>query len=116
MAAAHNDPTARGVTPPEGRRAVAERASGTGAPGGGQSLATPAPVPGSEVVPAADRGSRPDDLSRNLVERRFAATRHWLASVDPNALTIQLMAAKHEPQLVPELNDMAKSVEPSKIF
>ena len=50
------------------------------------------------------------------MEQRFAATRHWLASVDPNAFTIQLMEAKHEPQFVPELNDMAKSVEPSKIF
>ena len=52
----------------------------------------------------------------SLVEQRLAATRHWLARVDPNAYTIQLMEAEHEPQLLRDLRDIAKSVEINDVF
>jgi hypothetical protein len=52
----------------------------------------------------------------SLVDERLAATRHWLARVDPNAFTIQLMEAEHEPQLLRDLKEIAKSVEINEVF
>ena len=52
----------------------------------------------------------------NLVEQRLAATRHWLASVDAGAFTIQLMETEHEPQLLLELNVLSKFIEINKVF
>jgi septal ring-binding cell division protein DamX len=52
----------------------------------------------------------------DLIEERLAATRAWLAATDPNAFTIQLMEAEHAPQLVLDLNEIAKFVEINKVF
>jgi DamX protein len=108
VAAESKDATARGVSQPEGRRAAADDGLVTSALGRSQPLASPNVPPEPTTLP--------DNQSGNLVEQRLAATRHWLASANPNAFTIQLMEAEHEPQLVRELNDMAKSVELAEIF
>ena len=70
-------------------------------------------------LPAGTYG-RPSDLpstqpAAGLVEQRLAATRLWLARIDPNAFTIQLMEAEHEPQLVRDLREISKSVEISEV-
>ena len=52
----------------------------------------------------------------DLVEQRLAATRPWLAATDPNAFTIQLMEAEDAPQLVLDLNEIAKFIEINKVF
>jgi septal ring-binding cell division protein DamX len=73
------------------------------------------PVTGAGATTAELR-TRPEIKAGNLVDQRLAATRQWLASVDPNAFTIQLMEAEHEPQLVRDLSGIAKFVEINKVF
>jgi type II secretory pathway predicted ATPase ExeA len=51
-----------------------------------------------------------------LIERRFAATRDWLAAAAPSIYSIQLMGIDDETQLTRHLNDIAKSVEIDKVF
>ena len=71
-------------------------------------------------LPASADGRAGDSPSAQpaagLVEQRLAATRLWLARIDPNAFTIQLMEAEHEPQLVRDLKEIAKSIEISEVF
>jgi MSHA biogenesis protein MshM len=89
------------------------------APASGTGAITPSPVTSvPSPAPAANTGMDPRHgvTSGNLVEQRLAATRHWLASVDPGAFTIQLMETEHEPQLLLELNVLSKSIEINKVF
>jgi DamX protein len=99
-------PAAQAATPATGRAASEEMPSqGTGVTGPAAAAAGP----------TAPREPPPAETA-NLVELRLAATRIWLAATDPNAFTIQLMEAEHEPQLVRDLNELAKFVEINKVF
>jgi type II secretory pathway predicted ATPase ExeA/septal ring-binding cell division protein DamX len=78
-----------------------------------------------EIAPTASRSESTDARNAaepgapsgaSLVEARLAATRNWLARVDPDAFTIQLMEAEHAPQLVRDLKEIAKSIEINDVF
>lgn len=91
-----------------------------GMPQSGDSHGTGAAATASLPAPAG--GTRSADEppvaqpAANLVEQRLAATRNWLARVDPNAFTIQVMEAEHEPQLLRDLSEIAKSIEINEVF
>jgi hypothetical protein len=102
-------PAARAATV-AGSKSTAEKA-----PPAWGAEAPAVPVTGAGATTAELR-TRPEIEAGNLVDQRLAATRQWLASVDPNAFTIQLMEAEHEPQLVRDLSGIAKFVEINKVF
>ena len=80
----------------------------------------PRSVPAAAAVPT--EGPRravehtPPSPTANLLEQRLAATQRWLMRVDPDAYTIQLMEAEHEPQLERDLREIAKSIELNEVF
>jgi type II secretory pathway predicted ATPase ExeA/septal ring-binding cell division protein DamX len=90
-----------------------------------RSSPVPEPVPpagipvGAAAHATADRPqarSLPPTPVKSLVEQRLAATRQWLAVVNPNAFTIQLMEAGHEPQLAHDLSQLSKLIEMNQVF
>jgi type II secretory pathway predicted ATPase ExeA len=91
--------------------AVSERDSSRPEP----AATAPQPVPPFESSRSTGEPS-PSKPTASLLEERLAATRHWLARVDPNAYTIQLMEAEHEPQLQRDLREIAKSIELNEVF
>ena len=112
----HTVSATTGVPPAEraaaaaGLKSAAERAPATR---GTEARAAPATGAGAT---SAELPARLEIEAGNLVDRRLAATRQWLKSVDPNAFTIQLMEAEHEPQLARDLSDIAKFIEINKVF
>ena len=55
-------------------------------------------------------------VESSLIDQRFDATREWLADAAPTMYSIQLMGIEDESLLKQHLNDIAKSVEITKVF
>ncbi len=90
-------------------------------PGTPQAKAPVAPAPIAPAVASMAQAStlQAQDLragTGDLVERRIAATREWLASEAHSTYSIQLFGTSDPQQLKTHLNDLAKSIEMNKIF
>jgi type II secretory pathway predicted ATPase ExeA len=110
-AAFSRDPGSPADSPPGSRRA----------PASVRESPLPEPAAATVSLPTLAGGSRGAgepvaSPAASLVDERLAATRLWLARADPNAFTIQLMEAEHEPQLQRDLKEIAKSIEINEVF
>lgn len=105
------------------RPAVQPAAPANSAPAAQPAVAVTGPAPSEALSPRTEApsdsivsaGNAPE-AGADLMNKRFAATRDWLAQEQAGTYTIQLLGAEDEGQLKNRLRVLSKSIEINKIF